>query len=245
METKLIALRADRDMIKTVVKEEHIKLLNALTEFVTREIVEPTGAHLSRLHFRMGFHDSLEVTFEIDFLNDEGKSDFGSDCWFEYNDKGLNINHGTIGSWNKDDVFQIRRIKMLSYVCDILPQLEASFRAILDNSSLYQEKQEELWRVESNIQLLENEIKRAEVNKKMDTIQIGSLMCYPEDFHPCNRLFSTNSYCKKDDLWRVEKIGEKTFTLVSLKSGATRRIAKHEIHKHIQHTGLEIINEEI
>lgn len=245
METKLIALRADRDMVKAAVKEEHSKLLAALTEFVETEIVQPTGAHLARLTFREGFYEDIEVTFELSFLTAEGKSDFGSDCWFEYNRKGLNINHGTIGSWTKDNVFQIRRIKMLSYVCDILPQLEVGFQNILNKFKTYQDKQQELWKLETDIKSLENEIKRQEVNKKMDTIQIGSLMNYPEEFHPANRLFSTNSYCKKDDFWKVERIGEKTFTLVSLKSGATRRIAKHDIHKHILNAKLEIINEEI
>lgn len=245
METKLIALRADRDMVKAVVREEHVKLLNELTQFVQTEIVEPTGAHLSRLSFRNGFHDDIEVTFELGFLNAEGKEDFGSDCWFEYNRNGLNINHGTIGSWTKDNVFQIRRIKMLSYVSDILAQLEVKFKEILDKHKLYINKQSELWSIESEISQLENAIKRAETDKKMNTIQIGSLMCYPEKFHPSNRLFSTNSYCKKDDLWKVEKMGEKTITLVSLKNGVSRRIPRSDIHQHIQNAGLEIINEEI
>lgn len=243
METKLIALRADRDMVKAVVREEHVKLQNELTEFVQTEIVEPTGAHLSRLSFRNGFYDDIEVTFELGFMNDEGKVDFGSDCWFEYNRKGLNINHGTIGSWTKDDVFQIRRIKMLSYVCDILAQLEANFNEILNKYELYVSKQSELWSIESQISQLENAIKRAETDKKMNTIQIGSLLCYPESYHPANRLFSTNSYCKKDDLWRVEKMGEKTITVVSLKNNVTRRISRTDIHTHLQNTGLEIINE--
>ena len=245
MEPKLIALRADRDMVKAVVREEHVKLLNELTQFVQTEIVEPTGAHLSRLSFRNGFHDDIEVTFELGFLNAEGKEDFGSDCWFEYNRNGLNINHGTIGSWTKDNVFQIRRIKMLSYVSDILAQLEVKFKEILDKHKLYINKQSELWSIESEISQLENAIKRAETDKKMNTIQIGSLMCYPEKFHPSNRLFSTNSYCKKDDLWKVEKMGEKTVTLVSLKNGVSRRIPRSDIHQHIQNAGLEIINEEI
>lgn len=245
METKLIALRADRDMVKAVVREEHVKLLNELTQFVQTEIVEPTGAHLSRLTFRNGFHDDIEVTFELGFLNAEGKEDFGSDCWFEYNRKGLNINHGTIGSWTKDNVFQIRRIKMLSYVCDILPQLEVKFKEILDKHQLYINKQSELWSIESEISQLENAIKRAETDKKMNTIQIGSLMFYPEKFHPSNRLFSTNSYCKKDDMWKVDKMGEKTITLISLKSGVSRRVPRSDIHQHIQNAGLEIINEEI
>lgn len=243
METKLIALRADRDMVKAVVREEHVKLLNELTQFVQTEIVEPTGAHLSRLSFRNGFHDDIEVTFELGFLNAEGKEDFGSDCWFEYNCKGLNINHGTIGSWTKENVFQIRRIKMLSYVCDILSQLEVRFKEILDKHKLYINKQSELWSIESEISRLENAIKRAETDKKMNTIQIGSLMYYPEMFHPSNRLFSTNSYCKKDDLWRVEKMGEKTITLVSLKNSASRRVSRSDIHQHIQNAGLEVINE--
>ena len=243
METKLIALRADRDMVKAVVREEHVKLLDELTQFVQTEIVEPTGAHLSRLSFRNGFHDDIEVTFELGFLNAEGKEDFGSDCWFEYNRKGLNINHGTIGSWTKDNVFQIRRIKMLSYVCDILAQLEVRFKEILDKQQLYINKQSELWSIESEISKLENAIKRAETDEKMNTIQIGSLMCYPENFHPSNRLFSTNSYCKKDDLWKVEKMGEKTITLVSLKSGVSRRVSRSDIHQHIQNAGLEVINE--
>ena len=88
-------------------------------------------------------------------------------------------------------------------------------------------------------------MKRAETDKKMNTIQIGSLLCYPEKFHPSNRLFSTNSYCKKDDLWKVEKMGEKTITLVSLKSGVSRRVPRSDIHQHIQNAGLEIINEEV
>lgn len=245
METKLIALRADRDMVKAVVRAEHSKLLNDLTQFVQTEIVEPTGAHLSRLTFREGFYDDIEVTFELGFLNADGKEDFGSDCWFEYNRKGLNINHGTIGSWTKDNVFQIRRIKMLSYVCNILTQLEARFKEILDNHSFYVEKQRELWSIESDISRLENELKRAETDKKMNTIQIGSLLCYPEKFHPSNRLFSTNSYCKKDDLWKVEKMGEKTITLISLKSGVSRRVPRSDLHQHIQNAGLEIINEEV
>ena len=243
METKLIALKADRDMVKIIVRQEHQKLRNALTQFVRTEIVEPTGSHLSRLSFRNGFHDDIEVTFELSFLNAEGKEDFGSDCWFEYNHKGLNINHGTIGSWTKDNVFQIRRIKMLSYVCDIIPQLEAKFQEILDSHKAYTEKENELWHIESEISQLENMMKRVEVDKKMMQIHIGSLLCYPEKFHPANRLFSTNSYCRVEDLWKVVKMGEKTITLVSLKNSAPRRISKEDIRAHLMNTGLEIINE--
>lgn len=243
METKLVALQANRDMIKALVQDEHKKLTDDLTQFVQTEMVEPNGAHLSRLYVRSDFHDELEVTFELGFLNAEGREDFGSDCWFEYNNKGLNINHGTIGCWTKDNVFQIRRIKMLSQVCDILPELEARFKEILDSHKLYVDKQNELYSIEAEITRTEREMKRQIAAKKLEEVDVGTILCYPEGFHPDNRLFCTSRWNKKNDLWKVVKLSEKTIQVESADGEMSRRVNREKLQQHVMNAGLQIMND--
>lgn len=243
METKLIALRADLDMLNAVVREEHQKLLNDLTHLVQTEIVDPTGAYLSRLSTEWSLYDDkIRVIFELVFLDENNKEDFGSGCWFEYNSRGLNINHGTIGCWTKEDKHQISRIKMLSYVCDMIPYLEAKFQEILDNHEVYIEHEKRVWSTRAEIAVLKKSMKQSETSMKMNSIQIGCILYYPEQCNSSNRLFSTDLGCNQ---WRVEKIGEKTITLTSLDNGVRRRISKSDIYQHIMNFGLEIINEEV
>lgn len=242
METKLIALRAEKEMLKVVVEDEHKKLLADLTKFIQEEMATPTGAVMSRLNCRIDFHDELEVNFEMGFLNEDGKQDFGSDCWFECNLAGLSINHGTIGCWTKQSIYQIKRIKMLSYIVDILPQLENSFKLILDSHKLYVDKQNELWALEAEIKKTEREISKQAAAKMMESIVVGSILCYPDTFHPDCRLFATNRWLKQDDFWSVTKIAEKTIQLESQHSNVVRRVNREKLQEHIANVGLKIIN---
>ena len=241
METKLTALRANLDMVKAVVCEEYKKFLDELTEFVTNDIVVPTGAHLCRISLRDGFRDNVEVTFELGFKTPEGKVDFGSDCWFEYNHKGLNINYGTIGSWTRENKYQVLRIKMLSYVCDRLVELETKFKELINKYSFYKEKKDEQWSIEREITTLENALKRQRASDMMNSVEIGNLMVYEENVHPTRRLFATNCFSKANDFWRVDKMGEKTVTLTSLSNQDTRRISKENILKDFQSGTLSVI----
>lgn len=243
METKLVELTTALETARANKKAAHEALLEELREFVTTEIIEPNGAHLSRLYFRTGFRDNIEVVFETSFLTESGKEDFGSDCWFEYNDKGLNINHGTIGSWTKENKYQILRINMLHNVCLIMPELEAAFERIVKKHSGYMELESKVWKLESEIKNIERELKKQEAARKFESVHVGTILCYPETFHPSSRLFATSNWTKVDDNWKVIKISEKTVQVESLKNGATCRINKEKLQMHIMNVGLEIIND--
>ena len=245
METKLAMLKADKEMTEVLRREKHNEILKDLREFINTEIVEPTGAQLTRLFFRSNFNNNLEVVFETGFLTPEGKIDFGSDCWFEYNEKGLNINVGTIGTWTRNDnPYQICRIKLLNYICDILEPLENSFQLILDKHKDYMDLESKTWKIDLEIRQIETEMKRQEAVRKMETIQVGTILCYPESYHPDYRLFSLNRWNKKEDLWKVTKISDKTIQVESTEySSVTRRVNKEKLQQHILNAGLEIINE--
>lgn len=244
----LTALRAKHDMLEPVVKEARAALLNNLRELVVRDIAEPNGAHIRSLDLRFGCRDDLEVAFELCFKDDSGKIDFGSDCWFAFGCNGLSINCGTIGSWTKENVFQVKRIKLISNVCDqiadpdVEKNLEEKFRKIL-SASRYLEKWGELWDLEGQITEQENQQRRDKAVQDLNSITVGSILCYSVTTHPSSRLFASWPGAKTNDQWEVVRIGEKTITLESLHNRKTRRISRDDILQHIIHWNLNVINE--
>ncbi len=244
----LTALRASREMLAPVVKDERAALLNKLRELVEDNMAAPNGAHICRLDLHFGVCDELEVSFELGFKDASGKIDFGSDCWFQFGRNGLGINYGTIGSWTKENVFQVKRIKMISNICDQLANpdaeqnLEEKFRKVLRESQ-YLKKQNELWEVESQIKEQEAQQKKDEADQTLASVKVGSILCYSETTYPASRLFLSRHGARTDDHWQVTRIGEKTITLESLYNSNTRRVSKKDILQHIIHWGLNVINE--
>ena len=224
MENKLIALRAEQDLIKTAYSVKYDELIKGLDLIIDKYFVKPFNAKCTRRWFREEFYPErgVHINFEIGFHNiNEDRLDFGSDMYFRYDSfkQSLEANYGTCGAYSKKDEYQVKRAKTIAYVWDHIEDIESELNnyaieitpVVLDNyDKLYD---------------IEHEINSQKKNAIAESIQVGKVIYYNEQIslRAVQKLFS--GACE------VTKVTPK-FVVVKNNIDTEFRIKKEQIVAH-------------
>ena len=219
MTNEMIAVQANIDMTKELLKTEKNRLIAKLEDIVNKFIVNPHGAMITQRDISIGLWGETEIHFNIGFYNEaEKKVDFASDVWFEYNTKKneLLVNYGTIGNYTKSNIYQVKRVKMVADIFEKIHEIEAHL------GMLASEADEGQWRTLTS-QLDEYEEQMSQLKKQQRARQLaeaeyelkeGDVVYYP-DVRIGNKLFPANDSFKAT----VIRICEKT---IKVKDGNGR-----------------------
>lgn len=220
MTNEMIAVQANIDMTKELLKTEKNRLIEKLEDIVNKFIVNPHGAMITQRDIRIGLWSETEIHFNIGFYNEaEKRVDFASDAWFEYNTKKneLLVNYGTIGNYTKSNIYQVKRVKMVADIFEKIHEIEAHLGMLVAEADAGQ------WRTLTS-QLYEYEEQLSQLKKKQRAQQLaeaeyelkeGDVVYYNSDVRIGNKLFPASSTFKAT----VKRICEKT---IKVKDGSGR-----------------------
>lgn len=220
MTNEMIAVQANIDMTKELLKTEKNRLITTLEDIVNKFIVNPHGAMITQRDIRIGLWSETEIHFNIGFYNEsEKRVDFASDAWFEYNTKKneLLVNYGTVGNYTKSNIYQVKRVKMVADIFEKIHEIEAHL------GMLAAEADEGQWRTLTS-QLYEYEEQLSQLKKQQRAQQIaeaeyelneGDVVYYNPDVRIGNKLFPASAEFKAT----VIRICEKT---IKVKDGSGR-----------------------
>ena len=240
MENKLIALRAERELIQTSYSVKYDELIKGLDLIIDKYFVKPFNAKCIRRWFREEFYPErgVYINFEIGFYNvTEDRIDFGSDMYFTYDSfkQSLETNYGTCGAYSKTDEYQVKRVKTLAYVWDHIEDIESELNnyaieitpVVLDNYN-------NLYEIDKKITSVEHEIQTQKRNAIAESIQVGKVIFYNEQIslRAVQKLFSGE--CE------VTKVTPK-FVVVKNKFDIEFRIRKEQIVAHAFNNYVTII----
>ena len=186
METRLVALNAELEMLKEGYAVKYNQFMSKLDEIINKWFVTPYDATCTRRWLRTThFEGEIEVCFEIGFYNtEENRIDFGSDFWLDYSSKKneLRVNYGTCGYHSKADVYQTKRIKLLAHVWDHIDEIESELSCfsenILPEVSSHLNKTHE---IEFEIYRIQNELKKTRREEADKQLCKHAIIFYPED----------------------------------------------------------------
>lgn len=224
MNIKLIELQAKLDLIETAIKNKYNQLMTPIHDVIA-SIANKHGAVVCGASFRVGFWDEIEIQFSLGFHNDEeDRVDFGSDMSFYYSSRTheLSVNYGTIGSWSKSNIYQIKRVALVADVFANIEYYEEKFESVsvladCDYRELLNEKYE-CTRMIDSIKEEDNKKKLEDLEKSLN---VGDTIEFDTDkiSHSC-MLFAGPA--------TVTKICDKTIK-VRLSCGLTRMFNKKQI----------------
>ncbi len=233
MTNRRIEVQAQLDMVRELIRVEHAKLLAEVETVVKNLIVEPNGATLIRKRLEFGLHDNVEIWFEVGFHNwEEDRIDFGSDVWFTFdsNNNELSLNYGTIGSYSKSNMYQVRRVNLVASVFKNIEQIEAALAEIARtaNAGPYRKYINEGYKYESELNKIDKEIATQARNELEATLKEGMILTYSDQVNTRYMLFNTLW-----GGWVIQKICNK---VIKLKSpyGDVRQFDKNRILSLIQ-----------
>lgn len=232
MKAKLDALNAELDLVKEEYNAIYEQMITRLDSILNKWFVDPFGAKCLRRWFKEEFfpEKSIYINFEIGFHNtEEDRTDFGSDMWFEYSGSSnqLKVNHGTCGSYSKEDVYQVKRILALAHVWNNIAEIERDLREYTSEvTPVVLGYYDTFSKLEKEITQVSSAIVNAEKEKIESSIHVGATLHYDTECH---------LHCRQKlffDVCSVVKITPKFVTL-SAKDGTEYKIRKEELVKHI------------
>ena len=163
--------------------------LKVLVEELRVKAVEEDNANLqkisewiqsySRFPIRVcgSIRDTKSISLVVEFIKPDGKSDFGSDFhiyyygegYSAYHKPGIEISNGSIGSYSKEDLFQLERVKVIYNIWNNIEEFENLFKSIsCPIGTVFQEKYDELEKIEYNERQEEYRAKREAVEKQFE-----------------------------------------------------------------------------
>lgn len=231
MENKLIALKAEKELIQTAYSVKYDELIKGLDFIIDKYFVKPFNAKCIRRWFREEFYPErgVHINFEIGFHNvTEDRIDFGSDMYFRYDSfkQSLEANYGTCGAYSRKDEYQVKRVKTLAYIWDHIEDIESELNnytaeitpVVLDNY-------DNLYEIDRKITSIEHEINSRKKNSIAESIQVGKVIYYNEQvsLRAVQKLFS--GVCE------VTKVTPK-FVVVKNNFDAEFRIKKEHVVAH-------------
>ena len=136
-------------------------LLNDGTELIIRGGVY--GAN-NRVHLTVGFK------------NYKGEKDFGSSFYLNWEDEMVIVNSSATGHYNKNDIYQIKRVKLINTIWENIEKVEELFNVHLvkyievfeDNSNLIYEYNHQ----QSMLKQYQNEKERKEIEDNLKPNQV-------------------------------------------------------------------------
>lgn len=233
MTNEMIAVQANIDMTKELLKTEKNRLIAKLEDIVNKFIVNPHGAMITQRDIRIGLWSETEIHFNIGFYNEaEKRVDFASDVWFEYNTKKneLLVNYGTIGNYTKSNIYQVKRVKMVADIFEKIHEIEAHL------GMLAAEADEGQWRTLTS-QLYEYEEQMSKLKEQQRANQLaeaeyelkeGDVVYYNPDVRIGEKLFPANDSFKAT----IIRICEKTVKVKDVR-GRTYQVPKDKFCAHI------------
>ena len=241
MYTILEGLNAALDLQKELVNNINKAHVAKITEFVQNVFCAPTGAMICRnVDLSEGLHNDFEIRFDLGFWNEqENRVDFGSDVTFEYTEQfGLRINHGCVGYFNKDNVYQFKRIQLLNHVVTCIAGIEDYFCTTLNKIDDYKEALEQYYKLLTEVHAEENRLKNIQRKEFEEKLIVGTQLKYKEGVNTGVKLFY--SFGPRDkDVWYITKITPKKYYLTS-PNNDTRTFDKNRLIDEFMLDRLEI-----
>lgn len=199
MENKLIALKAERELIQTAYSVKYDELIKSLDLIIDKYFVQPFNAKCIRRWFREEFYPErgVYINFEIGFHNiSEDRIDFGSDMYFTYDSfkQSLEVNYGTCGTYSKKDEYQVKRVKTIAYVWDHIEDIESELNNYaIEITPVVLDNYDNLYEIDRKITSIEHEIQTQKKNAIAESIQVGKVIFYKEliSLRAAQRLFSS------------------------------------------------------
>lgn len=226
MTNEMIAVQANIDMTKELLKTEKNRLIAKLEDIVNKFIVNPHGAMITQKDIRIGLWSETEIHFNIGFYNEaEKRVDFASDAWFEYNinKNELLVNYGTIGNYTKSNIYQVKRVKMVADIFEKIHEIEAHLGMLAAEADAGQWRTltSQLYEYEEQLSQFKTEQRTQQIAEAEYELKEGDVVYYNSDVRIGNKLFPANDSFKAT----VIRICEKTVK-VKDRNGRTYQVPK-------------------
>lgn len=220
MTNEMIAVQANIDMTKELLKTEKNRLIAKLENIVNKFIVNPHGAMITQRDIRMSLYGETEIHFNIGFYNEsEKRVDFASDVWFEYNIKKneLLVNYGTIGNYTKSNIYQVKRVKMIADIFEKINDIEAHLGMLAAEADAGQWRTltSQLYEYEERLSQLKKQERAHQIAEAEYELKEGDVVYYNSDVRIDNKFFPANDLFKAT----IIRICEKT---IKVKDGNGR-----------------------
>ena len=238
MQTRLIELQAHIDMNKELLLDERNRLQAKVKDMLQDRLTDPCSAMVVRTRVRHSVSPIVDIGADIGFWNSaEGRVDFGSDITLYYSSEEgqLQVNYGTIGHYTKNDIYQVKRVKLLEYLFRHIDTIESKFNELVieANSGVYRTIEDQTYRLQQEVNKIKNEQKQAEINQIEASLKIGDAIRYKEGVYRDYMLFNT-SYEK----WVIHSISEKKIKVKGVDSEFVRMLDKQQVLNQIRNQTL-------
>lgn len=186
--------------------KEEIEVLNKkclaiefnLTNLVKKELLKLLGKDVEiSIYGTIRMWRGIRCSFEIDFINENGKRDFGSNFSIYYENNELSINNGTIGSYNKHDTYQVLRVKLINAIWENIEEVEKIFTNYSKEFETYNELSSLSFEYNQQINHIKSQQKEEEYKKIEDTLKVG------------DSYQAISIYGGKGDIYKITKITDK------------------------------------
>ena len=227
MELKKLEVNAQLELLNVAINTEHDKIQQRLINGIKNLILDVNEAYLVRAWIQKSHWEDLNINFEFGFWNTtENRVDFGSDCWCSWSSENhkLKLNYGTCGAYSSEDIYQVKRVKTISFIWDHIDEIESFLESIFEDSEKYRDLQKEEFKLELelvHIKEAERDAARSEIEKNL---KIGQVLFYDKDIRCSNKLFND----LVDD-WRISSITDKNIKLRSDALECSKLIKKEKI----------------
>lgn len=120
------------------------------------------------------------ISFEISFVKEDGKTDFGSDIRINFDDNGLEVNYGSCGGFTKYNIYQVERIKLISRLFDHIEDIEKELLRY-QKLTCFRELQQLEWDEEYKKRQEEREKQEQARNEVLSKLEIGDIYYFQDD----------------------------------------------------------------
>ena len=176
MENQISKLEQQLNELKPLVEKEHeendAKIKELLQKFTSFNLSVNPSIYWKYFHI------------SVSFINEKGEEDFGSNFTLYFYKEGhyaschkhnqIEINMGTIGSYSKEYIYQVERIKLLAKIWDNVEEVEKFFANLsYPLQQVYEEKTIELRTLK---QQAEEEIRQQELSQIEKKLFVGQVV---------------------------------------------------------------------
>ena len=241
MKDKLAALEVKQE----VLKKEALDMKKPLVDEITT-IMKAWGlacfedANIVHVNISDGFRNNVEIRIEIAFTEGVNRV-FGSDLSLDYdsNTNLLSINYGTCGRFNKNNIYQFRRIELLNKIITNINFIEARLCDVCEKAhQTYIKKLEERYELDVQISALKSSIKKSEMINVINNLCPGQKWHYRDESPIDCRVYR---FTHKPII--ITKITPKfVFFTANLDGGTEYKCRKETFGAHIYAKYLEIVD---
>lgn len=240
-DTRLEVLMAERDLLESAYNAQYSYIMCELDTLINKWFVSPFNAKCLRMWLREEWlpERGIIINFEIGFHNvEEDRTDFGSDISFmySYKDNCLSANYGTCGTYNKNNIYQVRRVQTLTHVWNNINDIEAELGQFSEKiTPVVIQYRDNIDSVEHEILAIQSHMKEERCAEIESMFRVGLRMTYCEtNLDKSIMLFPYTA--------TINKITPKLVTVVS--KSKEYKLRKKDIVQHIFKNYIEIEDNE-